>query len=399
MNRRHDIDALRVLAFSLLILYHLAMLYVSEWGWHIKSSYLSEALQFPMLFVNRWRMDLIFLISGVSTAFLLRKIANEGGAGRFLGQRTWRLMLPLLFGMAVIVPVQPYCQGVANGLVEPGFLQFIGRYYSGYPWPAKAFDGWEYGFTWNHLWYLAYLWCYTAALVALQKPLASKMGRKLRSIFLNLRGWRLIVWPAVPLLLYTATLQSKFPQSHALANDWYAHAMYFTVFMYGWWLGSDESIWQELSRLRRKSLIVALITFALYMLVREYAGEDSAPHVYFLAWILRNLYVWTALCTILGWGYAMLNRPFRWLPWATQAVYPWYILHQSLIVVLAYWLVPIKLGPVLEPLLVGFGTVAGCWLITSGLVVRVEWLRACFGLKPNLLSAQAQPAPSPPVHQ
>ena len=95
----------------------------------------------------------------------------------------------------------------------------------------------------------------------------------------------------------------------------------------------------------------------------------------------------------------MLNRPFRWLPWATQAVYPWYILHQSLIVELAYWLVPIKLGPVLEPLLVGFGTVAGCWLITAGLVVRVEWLRACFGLKPNLLSAQAQPAPSPPVHQ
>ena len=90
MNRRHDIDALRTLAFSLLILYLLAMLYVFEWGWHIKSSFLSEALQFPMLFVNRWRMDLIFLISGVSTAFLMQKIAKVGGAASFLGQRTWR---------------------------------------------------------------------------------------------------------------------------------------------------------------------------------------------------------------------------------------------------------------------------------------------------------------------
>ena len=399
MNRRHDIDALRALAFSLLILYHLAMLYVFEWGWHIKSSYLSESLQFPMLLVNRWRMDLIFLISGVSTALLMQKIAKAGGAASFLVQRTWRLMLPLLFGMAVIVPVQPYCQGVANGLVEPGFLQFISRYYSGYPWPAKAFDGWEHGFTWNHLWYLAYLWCYTVLLVAMQKPLASRMGQMLRSIFLSFRGWRLLVWPAVPLFLYTATLQSYFPQTNALANDWYAHALYFTVFLYGWWLGSHDTIWAELSRLRWHALGLALIAFALYMLVRAFGSDDSPPHVYFLVWMLRNLYIWAALCTILGWGHATLNRPFRWLPWATQAVYPWYILHQSLIVLLAYWLVPMKLGPVLEPLLIGFGTVAGCWLITSGLVVRVDWLRACFGLKPNSHSGRAQASPLPPVHQ
>ena len=53
MNRRHDIDALRALAFGLLILYHLSMLYVTEWPWHVKSSYLSEALQLPMLMLNR----------------------------------------------------------------------------------------------------------------------------------------------------------------------------------------------------------------------------------------------------------------------------------------------------------------------------------------------------------
>ena len=399
MNRRHDIDALRALAFSLLILYHLAMLYVFEWGWHIKSSYLSEALQFPMLFVNRWRMDLIFLISGVSTAFLMQKIAKAGGATSFLGQRTWRLLLPLLFGMAVVIPVQPYCQGVANGLVEPGFLQFIGRYYSGYPWPAKAFDGWEHGFTWNHLWYLAYLWCYTVVLVSLQRPLTSKAGQKLRQVFLKFRGWRLLVWPAVPLFLYTATLQSYFPQTNALTNDWYAHALYFTVFLYGWWLGADETLWAELSRLRRHALSLALIAFALYMLVRAFGSDDDPPHIYFLVWMLRNLYIWAALCTVLGWGHATLNRPFRWLPWATQAVYPWYILHQSLIVLLAYWLVPLKLGAAVEPLLVGLGTIAGCWLITSALVVKVEWLRACFGLKPNSRSIPAQAAPLPPVHQ
>lgn len=72
MNRRHDIDALRAIAFSLLILYHWCMLYVFDWGWHVKSPIQAEWLQWPMLFVNRWRMDLIFLISGMAAAFMLK---------------------------------------------------------------------------------------------------------------------------------------------------------------------------------------------------------------------------------------------------------------------------------------------------------------------------------------
>ena len=59
MNRRHDIDALRIFAFALLILYHAGMLYVApvgDWGFHLKSTHLAEWLQYPMLFLNRWRM-------------------------------------------------------------------------------------------------------------------------------------------------------------------------------------------------------------------------------------------------------------------------------------------------------------------------------------------------------
>jgi len=285
--------------------------------------------------------------------------------------------------MAVIVPVQPYCQGVANGLVEPGFWQFLGRYYTGYPWPARAFDGWEHGFTWNHLWYLAYLWCYTMVLIALQRPLASRAGERLRAAFAGLRGWRLLVWPTAPLLVIMATLQPHFPQNNALIHDWYAHATYFTVFLYGWWLASTDGLWHELARLRKFSLAAALCLFSLYIAVRMSTSDDVSPLVNLALMLLRNLYLWTALCTILGWGHQCLDRPFRWLPWATEAVYPWYILHQSLIVLLAYWLVPLKLGAVVEPLLVVCGTVAGCWLITSGLLARLDWLRPCFGLKRN----------------
>jgi glucan biosynthesis protein C len=377
-TRRHDVDALRAIAFSFLILYHLAMLYVHEWGWHLKSSYTSEALQVPMLFMNRWRMDLIFLISGIATAFLMRGT----GAGEFVKKRAWRILLPLFFGMAVVVPLQPYCQGVANGLVEPGFGQFLVRYYTGYAWPPKAFDGWEYGFTWNHLWYLAYLFCYTMLLAAIRPLLESRRGQKVHALIGNLRGWRLLLYPSIPLVFFTFALGWKFRSTHDLINDWYYHTIYFTMMLYGWWLATSDGIWAELARLRKVALVAALAAFAFYFLLVKIQGEN--PHFAMAAaiWTSRNVYIWLALATILGWGHACLNKPMRWLPFATEAVYPWYILHQSVIVLIAYWLVPLKVGAIAEPLLVLAGTIGGCWLLHVGVIRRVGWLRACFGMKP-----------------
>ena len=350
MPRRHDIDALRALAFGLLILYHLGMLYVAEWTWHVKSSYLSETLQMPMLTVNRWRMDLIFLISGISSALLFAKFSTRD----FVKQRARRLILPFVFGCLVIVPIQPYCQGVINGLVEPGFWTFLGRYYTGYSWPENAFNGWKNSFTWNHLWYLLNLIFYTAIMVLLQKPLASRAGQFIQQWFCDLRGARLLIWPSVVLIAYTLVLQISSP-------DAYKHAIYFSMFVAGWWLATADALWHELARMRRISLIVMLVSYALYMAVRAYAvatyAENNTPLPLLIGiWILRNVYIWTMLCAILGWGHVYLNRPFRWLPWANEAVYPWYILHQSVIILLAYWLVPMKLGGAAESLLVGGGT-------------------------------------------
>ena len=140
-QRRHDIDALRVFAFALLILYHCAMLYVADWDFHLKSAYQGEWLQWPMIALNRWRMPLLFMISGIALG--LARV--EGRRLSFALARTWRLLLPLLFGMFVVVAFQAYCEGRANGHVAPGVWAFMARYWQVRPWPAGSFSGWGHG--------------------------------------------------------------------------------------------------------------------------------------------------------------------------------------------------------------------------------------------------------------
>jgi glucan biosynthesis protein C len=379
LNRRHDIDALRALAFALVILYHVGMYYVGGWHWHVKSPAAADWLQWPMRAVNLWRMDLVFLLSGLAIGFLRR---GQGSAG-LLGQRSLRLLLPLGFGMAVVVPFQPYAQALANGSISPGFGDFLLRYYSGGPWPRDAFDGSHVGVTWNHLWYLAYLWAYTMVLVLLFALLESARGLQLRDAFLRLRGAPLVVLPLLPLALWSVLLWPHFPPTHDLIGDAWLHAVYFTLFLYGYWIGVDAGWWKEVARLRWALLALAAGALVLHFLLRGAAGRPTLA-----ARLAADLYLWTTILCVLGWAHRKLDRPWPWLPWANESVYPWYVLHQTVIIVLVFWLAPLALTPWVEaPLLVG-GTVLGCWGVTA-LVRRSAWLRPLFGLRRRGAAARA----------
>ena len=196
--RVHGVDQALVwltvglLAFGLVMVYHLGMAYVADWPWHLKSAHAAEWLQWPMRALNLWRLDLVFLVSGLALGLLMRREAPALG---LLRQRSARLLLPLAFGMAVVVPYQAYAQALAGGLIQPGFGAFLWRYAQGGPWPADAFDGWQFGVTWNHLWFLPYLWLYTSVLLLARRALAP-----LARPFQALRGARLLLLPLAPLM-------------------------------------------------------------------------------------------------------------------------------------------------------------------------------------------------------
>ena len=99
MNRRYDLDWLRVIAFALLMLFHAGMLF-STWFWHVKNLETSNAFDSVMRFVHQWRMPLLFFISGSAVWFAMERYSTWN----YFRERHQRLLLPLLFGMLLIEP-------------------------------------------------------------------------------------------------------------------------------------------------------------------------------------------------------------------------------------------------------------------------------------------------------
>ena len=377
-GRRHDIDALRVMAFGLLILFHVGMFYVLDWGWHVKSTYQAEWLQLPMLFTNQWRMSLIFLISGLAVSFVWRKYT----AGQFARRRTWRLLVPLLFGMAFIIAPQCYYEALNKGLIEPGFLRFMGQYLTFQDFPGEAWAGEEQiHWTWNHLWYLPYLLFYTLLLIPVGKLIDGPAGF-VRERFRNLRGVWIVLIPVLPLMLWFNLVYASFPDiTHAFFNDWYAHATFSTFFLYGFLIGRDEGFWAELTRLRKMTLALAVVFFVLFMARGEFLPDQSSLWQEQLSALLVYLNRWLWIITVLGWGHHLLNRPMKWLPYATEAVYPWYILHQTITLVVGYNLSRLQLGGFVESFVVLVATLGGCLVLHEYVIRRIRILRPLFGLK------------------
>jgi len=377
-GRRFDIDALRIFAFSLLILYHVGMFYVQGWGWHVKSAYQFAGLQLPMLFVNQWRMSLLFIISGLAISFVWHKYT----AGEFATKRIARLMVPLLFGMAVVVAPQCYYEALSKGLIGPGFLKFMGQYLTFQDFPDDAWAGEaQIHWTWNHLWYLPYLLFYTLFLIPLAKLLDGPF-KGFRLWFQNLRGVWIIVVPIMPLMIYGSFVYPRFPYiSHALFDDWYAHAMYFTFFLIGYLVGRDAGFWAELARIRKVTLSLAVTFFVLFVLRNEFMPEESSFLLEKVSALITYSNRWLWIVAVFGWGHHLLNRPMKWLPYATEAIFSWYILHQTITVVAAYNLGQLTLGPVIEPTLVLLATFGGCLLIHEFIIRRTRVLRPLFGLK------------------
>lgn len=393
-SRRHDLDWIRVAAFFLLILYHVGMLYVS-WDFHVKSPRIVEAVQPVMMLTNPWRLTLLFLVSGAATRFLADSFAARGGrpGGRLAGSRLLRLLPALAFGMLVVVPPQSYFEvwhaladmGVADPAASPVLQDFWIRYAIGSGgWCGP--DGCLITPTWNHLWFIAYLLPYgliVAGLIAFAQPALRFAERGLERA---LSGWGLLIWPVLWFVLLRITLAPLFEITHALMDDWYNHALSFSAYLFGFLTARSDILKSAYIRLRRPALVLAILSWAGWATYAWIYRADDAVPPDALRYSMRIVYAidqWTFMAAILGYGARYLNRGGPVLRYLSVGVFPFYIVHQTVIIVAAHYLMPLSLPLAVEALVIIVGAFATCFL-TYEIARRWGWLALVLGIRPPI---------------
>jgi glucan biosynthesis protein C len=383
MNRRTDLDWLRVIAFGLLILYHAGMAW-SGWSWHINSSESLPWLTEVMRFVNRWRMPLIYMVSGGAIVLAL----GQRTPGAFAKDRLKRLGLPLLFGVLVIVPPQVYIERLYAGKFTGSFVAWLPQAYAGGLYPTG-------NLSWNHLWFVGYVLILTFALLPVFLWARTPNGQAIQARLAAAMSATGLHWlMAVPLAASIVFLSPRSYNTGFFFGDWHGIANATLLLLYGGFVFGTPQMLATLNRQRWVSFAVGVMAFAaLDLLVFHEAPGGRARLLgvpVFAPFSALNTIAW--LFTFIGFANRHLTMRPRFLVRATELVYPFYIIHQTVTVIAVYWLLTLKVAPVPAFLLTVLATFAGTWLICAFFVQPWPWVRPLFGLKPLPARPAALPA-------
>ncbi len=368
--RRYDLDWLRVLVFALLIFYHVGMFFV-PWGWHIKNNVIYDWLRWPMIFLNQWRLPILFVISGMGTYYALSKRSLK----QFAWERYLRLGIPLFAGMLLVVPPQIYLERLVDGNFTGSYWQFYAtELFRGGPYP-------EGNISWHHLWFLPYLLLFSWVLGPLfirlkRKP--SKLVEWTKKQIQKPLGFYVFI---IPLFLVEGFVEPFFPSTKALVGDWFTISFYILLFFYGFLLiATKEVFWESLKNIKKKAFWIGIIAFTLMICRWLFIEEDELPH-HLAEAFLKVVNLWSWILVLFGYAAQWLNKPSKKLAYANRAVYPFYILHQTITLLIGYYVMNLSWGLFLKATIMIVGTFGISWLIYDLFILRITWLHPLFGLK------------------
>ena len=367
-SRHYGMDWLRIGAFALLILYHTGMVLV-PWPFQVKTAHPLQWVTIPMLATNAWRLMLLFVVSGYASRALL---ARSPGLIDFVAGRSRRLLVPLIFGMAVIVPPQSWVELTTQHGYTRDFIWFWTRDYFRF----GALDGVILP-TWNHLWFVVYLWLYTIVLTAL---VASKV--RIQPLFDRIFAGDRALWvPLVWLLVFQVLAFHRGHETHDIFGDGVAHLAYLPAFLFGFGLRGSPLTSAGFARHWRFAAVVAVAAFVQVALTEQvWPGALVPPQPWALIFaIAREVQTWASIAALIGIADRYWNHDHRWRATLCDAVFPFYIIHQTIIVVVEGALLPLHIGPLAEFAVIVTATVAGCWTFYL-LGKHIHALRPLIGL-------------------
>jgi glucans biosynthesis protein C len=325
-------------------------------------------LRYAALVTNPWRLTLLFFVSGVALRFMSRRRAPV----EVLRARLVRLAPPFLFGVLVLVPPQSWIEAMDKGT----WTQGLG------PWWLSQFSpqGFVAGIPLNHIWFVLYISVYSlivVGLLALPK-IQIMLERAFAWVF---GGWRLWLIPMVYLAVVRQNLFATFGLSNHLTTDWYNHAASFGVFLLGFQLALRDKVWADFERLRWLFLGTAICALPALIVL------EADPNAMLVnGGLLKNITFavdqWATIGAVLGFA----SRHIRTadgplLRYLTDAVFPCYLAHQTLLVIAVWILKPLGLPVAVEASSLLIFTLGGSLLVYE-IVRRIGPIRPLWGLKP-----------------
>lgn len=393
-TRLHYLDWLRVIAILGVFLFH-AVHPFDFFDWHIKNAELSMAITVFLALLFPWGMPFFFLIAGTGSWFALRRRT----AGQYAIERTKRLLIPYIAGCILLWPIMLYFEWrhlAVTGEWYGSFQRFVLLHRAGF---TPMWFG-EVGF---HLWFLGFLFCFSILGLPLFLWLKGKSGQAFLSRLAGVctrRGGILLF--ILPLLLIRLGLQPFFPEEH----DWADFFYLMTMFVFGFVVYAHEGFTRAVRRDWPILLTVGIVsTMAwVYLGLTAKSLDLEAPSRTLrdlLMWgvITVNSWCWTTFLLFIGMRY--LDFSNKWLEYGQEAVLPFFLLHQPVIMAIAFYVVQWDAGIPLKLLTVVAGSFVATLAIYELVIRRIGPLRALFGMKqrPKAPAAQAQPAAAAKVNR
>jgi len=373
-GRLHYLDWLRVLAILGVFLFHASNVF-NDQDFVIKNADQSEVITGVQAFFFPWGMPLFFLIAGAGTWFALRRRTS----GQYVNERSSRLLIPFVVGSILLSPVQLYCEWryqINSGIFDGSFIQFLGSL----PWGPNPRIFAVVGY---HLWFLGFLFSFSLLALPLFRWLQGESGRRFVSRLARVcqyRGGILIL--ILPPVIARLSLQPFFPYEH----DWADFFFLFSFFVIGCLVMSDERFRHAVRRDWPVTLMVGTLAFlggfAIVISTNE-LDIESVPRtpLEFVWWGLVATCGWCWTAFFLFVGMRFLNFTNRLLQYGQDAIVPFYLVHQPVIVVISYYVVQWNAALALKMLIV----VVGSFVVSIGLyeliIKRVGILRPLFGMK------------------
>jgi glucan biosynthesis protein C len=383
--RIYYLDWLLVLAILGVVLFHAVHPFDELGEWIIKNAERNAIVTFFGGFITLFGMPFFFLMAGVTSWFSLRRRT----VGKYVLERTTRLLIPFIIGTILLTPIQVYFELVHKGWWKEGsFIDFIlsseVRDYFFFEYHKLTFGFEFFSRMGYHLWFIAFLFLFVIIALPLFLWLKKDSGRKFITSLAWLANWRggLLVL-VIPMVLVRFLLQQEMPSDdYGLADFVY----YLLFFISGYILIANERFLQAIHRDWWIYLILGIpctlyfFSIAFDIPVWDWMGSPGTPGFY-LSWAVHGINSWCWIMVIFRIGMRFLDYTNRVLQYLRGASYPVFIVHQPVIVVIAFYVVQWDVDLTIKLLVVVVGSFAVSLGLYELLFRRINMIRTLFGSK------------------